>query len=186
MARILFDYRPGLPWISYSAIEELEIFLNRSSRMLEFGSGMSTIWYSKHAGEVYSVEDCKPWFEKVGDLIKCKNINNVTLEFANELDDYSKFMCHDQAGFDLIMVNGNYRGACVENAIKLLRPGGVFYLDNSDRGVASKDTDMRRAEEIILRFAEERSAKVVYYTDFAPTTFFVQQGLMIKLPDRSR
>lgn len=183
--RILFDYRPGIPWISYSAIDELEVFLTKSSRVLEFGSGMSTIWYAKHAGEVYSVEDCKPWFEKVGNFIKKNNITNINLKFSSDLNSYSQFMENDPTGFDLIMVDGNYRSTCVNNAIKLVRPGGSFYLDNSDRGVTSNDTDTRRAEDIILQFAQEKNATVIYFTDFAPGTFFVQQGLMIKLPNQA-
>jgi hypothetical protein len=62
--------------------------------------------------------------------------------------------------------------------IKLLKPGGIFYLDNSDRGIKSKDAETRLAEGTILRFAEERHAEVFHFTDFAPTQFFVQQGLM--------
>lgn len=184
--RIVFHYRPELPWISYSAIYELGSFLTKSSRVLEFGSGMLTIWYAKHAGEVYSVEDSKPWFEKIGNFIKNNNISNINLTFSSNLNDYSQFMSNDHAGFDLVMVDGNYRSSCVSHAIRLLRPGGVFYLDNSDRGVTSNDSDTRLAEEVILQFAQEKKAKVIYFTDFAPGTFFVQQGLMIKLPGQAR
>lgn len=182
LLRLSIGYRPGLPWISYSAIAELEKFLTNTSRVLEFGSGMSTIWYAKHAGEVCSVEDCKPWFDKVSDLIERKNIENISLHFANGLSEYSQLMANDDAGFDLIIVDGNHRSACIAHATNLLKTGGILYLDNSDRDTKVVSGDTRLAEELALQFARERHAQVTYFTDFAPTQFFVQQGLMIKLP----
>ena len=182
--RFLIDYRPQLPWISYSAIHVLEKFLNKSSRVLEFGSGMSTIWYAHHAGDVCSVEDYKPWFDKVSVLIERRNIKNISYQFFNVPDVYSQFMVNDSAGFDLIMVDGSHRSACIFHATKLLKPGGILFLDNSDKDSTPKGGDIRFAEEYALQFAKEHYAEVTYFTDFAPTQFFVQQGLMIKLPSQ--
>jgi predicted O-methyltransferase YrrM len=180
--RLAAGYRPATPWISYAAIDLLEKFLHKNSRVLEFGSGMSTIWYAKRAGEVYAVEDSCPWHARVVDLISRAHLQNVHLHYAEQTDEYSQFMANDPAGFDLIVVDGNYRHKCTIEALPLLRNGGIFYLDNSDRGVISKDADTRKAEAAILEFARERSAEISWFTDFAPTQFFVQQGLMIKLP----
>lgn len=182
LLRLAFGYRPATPWICYPAIELLETFLHRDSRVLEFGSGMSTIWYAKHAGEVYAVEDSGPWHARVAGLVSAAHLNNVHLHYAERIDEYSQFMATDSAGFDLIVVDGNYRHQCTMEALPLLRNGGIFYLDNSDRGVISKDEDSRKAEAAILEFARERGAEITWFTDFAPTQFFVQQGLMIKLP----
>jgi hypothetical protein len=77
LLRISLDYRPELPWISYSAIQALNNFLSPNSRVLEFGSGMSTIWYAKHAGIVYSVEDYRPWYDKVSQIVKKKGLSNI-------------------------------------------------------------------------------------------------------------
>jgi predicted O-methyltransferase YrrM len=150
--------------------------------VLEFGSGMSTIWYAKHVGEVCSVEDCKPWFDKVGELIESKGIKNINLYFATGSNEYSQFMPRGHAKFDLIMVDGNHRSECIAHAINLLKPYGILYLDNSDRDTRITTGDTRLAEELALQFAREQHAQVTYFTDFAPTQFFVQQGLMIKLP----
>lgn len=182
LLRLSVDYRPAQPWISYSAISVLGKHLTRSSRVLEFGSGMSTIWYAKHAGEVFSVEDYKPWFDKISKLLMQKNIGNINYQFANDENEYSRFMEDDRVGFDLIMVDGSHRSACIAHASKLLKPGGILYLDNSDKDSTSRGGDMRLAEEFALHFAQERKAKVSYFTDFAPTQLFVQQGLMLKLP----
>lgn len=180
--RLSVGYRPQLPWISYSAITVLEEFLTQSSRVLEFGSGMSTIWYAEHAGEVCSVEDFKPWFDKVSGLISRRCIRNVTYHFADNRDTYSQFMSGDSTGFDLVMIDGSHRSACVSAASEKLRPGGILYLDNSDKDSTPRGGDMRHAEELALQFARSRNAEVRYFTDFAPTQLFVQQGLMVRLP----
>jgi len=178
--RLTIDYRPALPWISYKAISTLKTFLNKNSRVLEFGSGMSTVWYAAHAGEVCSVEDYRPWYDKVSIELEKRSLKNINYHFASSPEEYYSFMTDDPEGFDLVMVDGSTRGDCLKHAAKLLKPGGIIYLDNSDKCV--KREDIRFAEEHALHIAEERSAAVTYFTDFAPTQLFVQQGLMVKMP----
>ena len=181
--RILFDYRPETPWISYDAIEVLRKHLHKKSRVLEFGSGMSTIWYAKKAGEVYSVDDYRPWFLKIQKKIIERNINNISYHFSETKDDYINFRASDELGFDLIMVDGSHRSECLAQSLKLIRAGGIVYLDNSDKDSTERGGDMRQAETTLLQFARDSGAKIFYFTDFAPTQLFVQQGLMLKLPE---
>ncbi|MFG6102882.1 class I SAM-dependent methyltransferase [Leptothoe sp. EHU-05/26/07-4] len=180
--RLTIDYRPELPWISYEAIGVLREFLSKESRVLEFGSGMSTIWYAKYAGEVCSVEDYRTWYDKVSKVLEKKQLDNVNYHFAENHQEYKTFMASDSDGFDLIMIDGKVRCECVKNAIKLLRSGGILYLDNSDKYSSVGIGDIRLAEKYALEFAHKVGAKITYFTDLAPTQFFVQQGLMIKVP----
>lgn len=183
LMRLSFDYRPSQPWISYSVIQILEKHLTRSSRVLEFGSGMSTVWYARHAGEVCSVEDYKPWYEKVKKILINEKLQNVNYQFKDHVDSYSQCFTDDSRGFDLIMVDGSHRSACIAHAVKLLRPGGILYLDNTDKDSTPRGGDMRLAENNAPQFAKGKNAEIFYFTDFAPTQLFVQQGLMVKLPN---
>jgi len=180
--RITIDYRPELPWISYAAIKLLKGFLSKESRILEFGSGMSTIWYATHAKEVCSIENNEYWFEQVNAILRKRQLNNVVYEFTTDEQEYCSFQSDTAIGFDLIIIDGCYRSRCVVNAVKLLRPGGILYLDNSDRDSIEGGGDMRYAEQYALHFAREKNGSVSYFVDFAPTQFFVQQGMMVKLP----
>lgn len=180
--RIALDYRPELPWISYEAIHLLDDFLSPTSRVLEFGSGMSTIWYAKSKAQVYSVEDYRPWHDKISLILQARGLNNVHYQFADNPGEYQSFMNDDTEGFDLIMVDGNYRSACIAGSVKLLKPGGILYLDNSDKHSTSQGGDTRLDEEYALSFAQKKGATITYITDFAPTQFFVNQALLIKLP----
>jgi hypothetical protein len=143
---------------------------------------MSTVWYARHAGEVCSVEDYKPWYDKIQKILINEKLQNVNYQFRDHTISYSQCFLDDSSGFDLIMVDGSYRSACIVHAVKLLKPGGILYLDNSDKDSTSTGGDMRLAENSAVKFAKEKNAQLFYFTDFAPTQLFVQQGLMVRLP----
>jgi predicted O-methyltransferase YrrM len=46
---------------------------------LEFGSGRSTLYFSKRLDELYSIEHHQEWYEKVNNMLKSKGINNTKL-----------------------------------------------------------------------------------------------------------
>ena len=54
-----------LPWFTYPAIEFLSRIVRSSDRVFEFGSGWSTLWWSKRAAEVCSVEHDPVWYAKI-------------------------------------------------------------------------------------------------------------------------
>lgn len=181
IARILFNYRPALPWIAYDAIKIFNETLNSQSHVLEFGSGMSTIWYARRSGTVTSIEDYNPWFLKVKGLIQELGLSNVVYIFANDITSYTKFEKRN-GGYDLIIIDGSHRDRCAAEAINIIRPGGAIYLDNSDRSGAPNQQSMVVAETILREFAKRAGAEVTEITDFAPTQMFVNQGLLIQLP----
>ena len=181
VARIGFNYRPALPWIAYEAINRFNKILNDRSHVLEFGSGMSTVWYASRAGTVTSIEDHHPWFLKVKDLLKTKGLGNVIYRFAEDIDSYTTVEKRGD-GYDLIVIDGSHRDRCAIAAISLVRSGGTIYLDNSDRSGAPNQTSMTLAEATLREFARQVGAEVIEITDFAPTQLFVNQGLLIQLP----
>src|SRR4051812_35576099 len=63
--------RPELPWIPSGARQALAALLCKQSRVLEFGSGMSTLWLARRAGYVHSIEHDSVWFSAVsGTLLR--------------------------------------------------------------------------------------------------------------------
>jgi hypothetical protein len=180
--RYVFGYRPVLPWISYGAIDYLRNFLDKEKTVLEFGSGMSTLWYAEHAKHVSSVEDYHAWFSKVKTQLAGKNITNV--EYVFQIGNaYTGFKQNSGEKYDLIMIDGSDRHHCALNAINLVREGGIIYLDNSDKHSDTFDGDTKLAESILLDYAKRLGGEVVYFTDFAPTAFFVQQGMCCHFHD---
>ncbi len=183
MARLGLNARQVRPWISYDAQDVIARHLTPRSRVLEFGSGMSTVWYAQHAGHVVSIENYRPWYDQVTKIMHARTVTNLTYRFAEDPESYSTVTEAERGdGFDLIMNDGMVRDLCAERTLDLVRPGGMIYLDNSDKGRDDFTGDVPAARRLLLEFAERRGATVRVFTDFAPTQLFVQQGLMIKLP----
>ncbi|MFN2100387.1 O-methyltransferase [Altererythrobacter sp. MF3-039] len=175
MGRLAFGYRPKLPWISYDASEALARILDPSrSRVLEFGSGMSTAWYAERAARVVAIESNRHWYQ-VGKR-NLAGLSNVELIFAPTREAYLEIPAEDN--FDLVIVDGEWRDECVDIAVKLLAKGGVIFLDNSDKqdlGVGN----VALAREKLVDFARRSDLPYSELTDFAPTAFFVQRALWI-------
>lgn len=177
IGRLVFGVRPMRPWISYDAQKLLAAILTPQSTVLEFGSGMSTLWYARHAKGVVSIEDHSEWYSLVKGVLTAQA--NVEYHFANSVDEYLTFP-HQE--YDLIMVDGSHRAECVEAALPFLAPGGVIYLDNSDKRKHGLPGDVPKAERLILEYASKRGCEVRRFVDFAPTQLFVQEGVFVRRP----
>lgn len=126
---------------------------------LEYGSGRSTLFFSRLLGKVVSIEHYERWYNKVKRSLDEKGVDNVEYLFVpknSELDtndnsdeylqkftgnedrpeyaDYAnKVLDFDDNYFDFVLIDGRARVNCGLNAIKKLKPGGMFVLDNSER-----------------------------------------------------
>ena len=180
LLRVALDIRPPIPWISYDAAKVISNFLDPSKTVLEFGSGMSTLWYARQVGKVVSVESNRQWYDRMKDIISERGINNIEYRFAKNEDEYC-LIPEGHDGFDFIMVDGSFRDSCTKNALAHLKPGGMYYLDNSDR-MNFPDSSEARAGSMALEYARQYGCSVTCFTDFAPTQFFAQEGMMIVKP----
>ena len=174
--RVLLGYRPQVPWISYDAQALLGRHLTPASRVLEFGSGMSTLWFADRAGAVVSVEHHAEWYAKVKAMLP----QDAAIDYRLATDPAAYCAVADEPGFDLVLVDGRFRDQCVATGLKVLRPGGILYLDNSDHALDDYDGDVPRAVELIEDAARKTGWQLQRFTDFAPTMFFAQAGLLLQ------
>lgn len=65
-----------VPWVVFEAESFLRKFLNKDSIVFEFGSGGSSIYFSKLAKKTISVEHDKIWFDMVLSEVKQQSIEN--------------------------------------------------------------------------------------------------------------
>lgn len=117
-----------LPWFTYPAIEYLKQLDFSDKIMLEWGTGNSSLFFSKRVIILYSIEHNKGWFKK----IKQKRITNHKIYKANE-QDYATKPLQFKLKFDVILIDGIKREACGIAALELLTNDGMIILDNSDR-----------------------------------------------------
>lgn len=124
-----------VPWVTHEAVLFLEKFMEEhpDARVLEFGSGASTVWFAKRTKNLTSVEHSPEWHSKMTNIlattVECSPVNLMLLErpYFTICDTF--FDNH----FDLILVDGRNRSGCMRDSMRILKPGGVLMLDNAER-----------------------------------------------------
>jgi len=80
--RIYRKLYPRNPFYTPAAIRKIETLLNTDSRVFEWGSGISTIWFAKRVKKVISVENNEEWYKKGLLSLEKDKLNNVDLFFS--------------------------------------------------------------------------------------------------------
>lgn len=179
-AKRLIGYRPGVPMISYRARRQIGRILRSDFRMVEFGSGNSTAWFAARVGFLLSVEDLPDWYDQVQRQLEARRIDNVE-HVLRSSDAYADLSEIEDGSLDFALVDGTDREGCVKAVVSKLKPGGWLYLDNSDKDMTSPNGDLRRAETALHEAVDMRSGDVRCFSDFSPTNFFVEQGMLARL-----
>ena len=120
-----------LPWYTYPAISFLEGRISSGMNVFEYGSGNSTLWWSKRVSNVVSYEHDFGWYS----ILKGKVPANVSYNHCalEKGDEYSKAVLSDSNKYDVVIIDGRDRINCAKNSLDSLREGGVIVWDNSDR-----------------------------------------------------
>jgi len=162
--KLLFKIDPmvdEVPWMTYKTISWLENKLKKNSKIFEWGSGGSTIFFSRRSKTVVSVEHNESWYSKLNTKIKAQRFNNVNyflikprkiLGFNKSIylssdESYrnmsfekycSKIKDYNDNYFDFVVVDGRARVGCLINSLNKVKPGGYILFDNSERSIYQK------------------------------------------------
>jgi predicted O-methyltransferase YrrM len=142
-----------LAWWSYDAIAEVEHHLDAltgRARVFEYGSGASTMWLGRRAGEVHSVEHDKGFYAFLAPQLD--SLSHVHLRLVEpqpslqprtpsrrrgheglDFTDYVASIDDVPGAFDLVVVDGRARVASARRALPRLAPDGLLVLDNANR-----------------------------------------------------
>jgi hypothetical protein len=120
-----------LPWVTYPFISFIAGRLNINLQVFEFGSGNSTLYYSKRVSHVDSVENDNFWYEKIKNTMP----GNVSLFYCELAEDgeYCRYTQRTNKAYDIIIVDGRDRVNCCLQSFNSLNAGGVLVLDDSER-----------------------------------------------------
>ncbi len=153
---------PTHPWLTPDGIKALQKLLTKDLKGLEYGSGRSTVFFSKLLKHVTSIEHNELWYNQVTELLLKEAIDNVNLKLVNPnspqpmprlsseedvLTTAANYPVKDSCfqayvdvlddfqdeSFDFILIDGRARVSCSFKAIPKLKSGGLFVLDNSER-----------------------------------------------------
>lgn len=142
----------GWPWWTFTAAQHVSRHLEKTPgpRVFEWGSGASTLWLADRATEVHVVEHDPAW----GELVRATAPSNVQVTTVPPVQateggtsvrsqkpgfaglDFSAYCdaINDVPGlFDVIVVDGRAREACLVAAVDRLAPDGLIVFDNVDR-----------------------------------------------------
>jgi hypothetical protein len=138
-----------VPWWSFAAIREVERWLGtrRDVDAFEYGSGASTVWLARRCRSVVTAEHDVSFAHAMASTIARDNVElklaeperSSTPRISSGRSGYAGFDFSsyvDTIGtrrYDLIVVDGRARVACLERALAQLAEGGLIVFDNSAR-----------------------------------------------------
>ncbi len=145
-----------MPWLTYSCIKHLKHTADSTMAVFEYGSGGSTLFFANNVKSHIAVEHHQDWYGQVKRIITEKRLENVQLLFrpprpiANPDDaqytssdkDYADLTFRDyccaidnfpDSSFDIVLIDGRSRNACIKHCIAKIKPGGSIILDNAER-----------------------------------------------------
>lgn len=120
----------------------------RPLRILEWGSGGSTVYFTQFLREHSipyewtSIEYNKSWFERVSGevatdpntkLVLFDSGNNNVLQPDNTMDEYVHYPKTLKMKFDFILVDGRKRRRCLLIAKEIVSPHGFVFLHDAQR-----------------------------------------------------
>jgi predicted O-methyltransferase YrrM len=153
----------GYPWWSYNAIKYADTIVE-GKKIFEYGTGGSTIRFSKKAKSVVAVEDDIKWAELMRKRLKELNIKNAEINYCSynfhepddfENSDYLKMVAKDD--FDIIIIDGQdytfrERIKCFRYAEPLMKPGQYIIVDDywryEELSASNKAKDVKVFESV--------------------------------------
>jgi hypothetical protein len=170
--------RPDLPWIPYPVIRRLKTIVQPTWRVIETGSGYSTVWLARRVRSVRSTESDWGWYQRIQEALgRPSNVDYRYVDMSQKPHEYWTISAEDERSFDLAIVDGLYRDECIQSALRAVRAGGYIYLDNID-------TAGQTAFSVLQRTIVRRGGTVEILTGFPPSQPSVTTGALAHLPER--
>ena len=120
-----------IPWVTLPFIDFITERLRSSFKLLEFGSGASTFYYSARVLQVDSIEHDAGWHAQLtADMPTNARVALVPLDYDGA---YARAGGTWGERYDLVIVDGRDRVNCLRQAVQCITDGGCLVLDDSER-----------------------------------------------------
>jgi len=138
------------PLMNQAEIDYIESYLSKDKTLFEWGSGGSTIHFSKFVKSHHTVEHDDRWADRVAQMIEKKEIKNVKLYYApadtawnvwktghsvlldnrnEEFKSYIKAINHfGKKVYDFFIIDGRARVQCCEMATRYAHKDTIVFL----------------------------------------------------------
>ena len=157
------DKHQRLPQINYIVGWILDLYLTRDMLCFEWGSGGSTVFLAQRSPGAITIDHDPEWYRiteqaleynEVWEFADLKLIEPEDGEVEGYLSAFSEeykgknferyvksIDIHGKNTFDLVMVDGRSRSACLRHAAPKVKSGGLLVLDDSNRRRYKKAMD---------------------------------------------
>jgi hypothetical protein len=123
-----------IPWYNYAMIDFLKEKMPSDISVFEFGCGYSSIFYAKRTTCVTSVETRKPWADKINNLRKQLQLENLEINMILDQDQDMSFAIEEtMTKYDLVVIDSKDRNECTVAASRHLTQNGCILIDNTER-----------------------------------------------------
>ena len=125
-----------MPWMNNAAVNKYSSLLNETVKVLELGSGYSTIWLAEKGAFVESYEHKEVWYNNIKSLLRSDKVNLYLQEsYVESIYDYP--LNH----FDIVIIDGIDRYECMEAISKhnVVKKGGYLLFDDAERRLWNKE-----------------------------------------------
>lgn len=133
-----------VPWITHPAMRYLESLLTKETKILEFGSGFSTLYFSNNVARIVSFESSIDWYDKLQSYfltsIECRaKVSLISVDASLSggalLESFSEKLSEHQevlSNFDIFFIDGGNRNVALEFVLLGCSSNSIIILDNSD------------------------------------------------------
>lgn len=148
------------PWLVFDVIDFLNSLPLEGKRVFEYGSGGSTLFWLNHGAECISIEHNQDWYKLMHPLFEGMDKIDYRLVLpepaidkeASDIADPNLYLSEDNNllglnlknyvcqidsfpdyFFDIVLIDGRARPACIMHSVTKVKIGGMLILDNSDR-----------------------------------------------------
>ena len=150
-----------VPWLTFDAIDFISMHVGPHSRVFEYGSGGSTLFWAHLGARCTSVEHDGSWFHEVRRRLGDRAAVDYRLVAPESLPDgaadldasdpraygtadaslrrhsfrayASQIDQFPDEHFDVVLVDGRARPSCVMHGAPKVKPGGLLVIDNTER-----------------------------------------------------
>lgn len=167
-----FGYLGHSPWLGYRATARLDHLIQKDWIVLEFGSGMSSLFFAARCLRLISVESDPAWHGEITKRLAAEGLRNVDYR----LRDPTNYVDHPDIpdrSVDLVVVDGIRRDLEAAAALHKVKPGGYVLYDNSD----VPWPEYQQARRLLLAAAQD----VEVFNDFYPFHVQVNESMLIRV-----
>ena len=137
------DKNEIMPMYTYPCYEWLNSIDWNGSKVFEYGTGYSTIWWQNKNVDYHAVEDNKQWHDMIED--------KTNIEYKPGHHKYIESIYKYDFKFDVIVIDGVVRFDCIKPALEKIKDDGIIIFDNTDWHKDSKE-ELDKSDLIPIHF----------------------------------